>query len=71
MGACSPTKSKPRPPRQVMFEDGDYARAPGQAAGRWARHFAAVHSGKVLDQDEHFAMVRPKAYKPVAGMAAE
>eukprot|EP00969_Alexandrium_andersonii_P345722 15281134-Alexandrium_andersonii.AAC.1 len=32
-GARSLTKSKPRPPRQVMLKDGDYARTPGQAAG--------------------------------------
>eukprot|EP00969_Alexandrium_andersonii_P353145 15439224-Alexandrium_andersonii.AAC.1 len=32
-GARSLATSKPRPPRQVMLEDGDYARTPGQAAG--------------------------------------
>eukprot|EP00969_Alexandrium_andersonii_P348690 15418255-Alexandrium_andersonii.AAC.1 len=45
-GARALARFKPRPPRQVMLEDGDYARTPGQAAGRWARRFAAAHSGK-------------------------
>eukprot|EP00969_Alexandrium_andersonii_P317925 14043622-Alexandrium_andersonii.AAC.1 len=45
-GARALTKAKPRLPRQVLLEDGDSARAPGQAAGRWARHFAGAHSGE-------------------------
>eukprot|EP00969_Alexandrium_andersonii_P234632 10359118-Alexandrium_andersonii.AAC.1 len=58
-GARSLSRSKPNPPKQVRLEDGDFARTPAQAAARWARHFASVHSGQVEDQDSHFARTRP------------
>eukprot|EP00969_Alexandrium_andersonii_P289230 12783665-Alexandrium_andersonii.AAC.1 len=45
-GARSLSRSKPAPPKQVRLEDGDFARTPAQAAARWARHFAGVHSGQ-------------------------